>query len=144
MLRFTPAAGAFQLVVIAYVHLPGGERRVVLAHAASALSPSGILFMVGHARRKIRAYHRFVWLGCIAQGLLQLLTVHTRPSVWTRFRSWLRTMHPEQPRSELVVAQALRTSLPEYLAAAADCGDLAKFLTPIRSPDLLRAYEPAA
>ena len=53
VLRFTPAAGAFQLVVIAYVHLPGGERRVVLAHAASALSPSGILFMVGHARRNL-------------------------------------------------------------------------------------------
>jgi hypothetical protein len=97
-----------------------------------------------HVRRKIRAYHRFVQLGCIAQGLLQLLAIQHRPSVWARFRSWLRTMHPEQPPSELVVAQALRTSLPEYLAATADHGDLAKFLAPIRSPDLLRAYEPAA
>lgn len=97
-----------------------------------------------HVRRKIRAYHRFVQLGCIAQGLLQLLAIQHRPSVWARFRSWLRTMHPEQPPSELVVAQALRTSLPEYLAATADHGDLAKFLAPIRSPDLLRAYERAA
>lgn len=97
-----------------------------------------------HVRRKIRAYHRFVQLGCIAQGLLQLLAIEHRPSVWTRFRSWLRTMHPEQPPSELVVAQALRTSLPEYLAPTADPADLAKFLARIRDPDLLRAYERAA
>ena len=116
----------------------------MLSPASVLCAPGGSGHSTPCAGRKIRAYHRFVWLGCIAQGLLQLLTVHYRPSVWARFRSWLRTMHPEQPRSELVVAQALRTSLPEYLAATADCGDLAKFLTPIRSPDLLRAYEPAA
>ena len=47
---FTPAAGAFQLVIIAYLHLPETSRRTVLEHAASALSPGGILFMIGHAR----------------------------------------------------------------------------------------------
>jgi len=47
---FAPAAGAFQLVVIAYLHLPETSRRAVLAHAASALSLGGTLFMVGHAR----------------------------------------------------------------------------------------------
>ncbi|MGB6853615.1 MAG: transposase [Thermoanaerobaculia bacterium] len=95
-------------------------------------------------RRKIDAYHRFVQLGCIAQGLLQLLAIQHRPSVWKRFRSWLRTMHPEQPPSELVVAQALRTSLPEFLADTTDTNDLAKFLARIRSPDILQAYERAA
>jgi len=82
-------------------------------------------------RRKIRAFHRFVQLGCIAQGLLQLLAIEHRASVWAGFRSWLRTMHPEQPPSELRVAQALRTSLPENLAATAECGDLVKFLARI-------------
>jgi hypothetical protein len=53
-------------------------------------------------------------------------------------------MHLEQPPSELVVAQALRTSLPEFLADAADTHDLTKFLAQIRSPDILRAYERAA
>jgi len=95
-------------------------------------------------RRKIAAYHRFVQLGCIAQGLLQLLALEHRPTVWERFRSWLRTMSPEQPPSESVVAQALRTTLPEFLADPAAPSDLVKFLARIRSPDILRAYERAA
>jgi hypothetical protein len=95
-------------------------------------------------RRKIAAYHRFVQLGCIAQGLLQLLALEHRPTVWERFRSWLRTMNPEQPPSESVVAQALRTTLPEFLADPAAPSDLVKFLARIRSPDILRAYERAA
>ena len=95
-------------------------------------------------RRKIAAYHRFVQLGCIAQGLLQLLALEHRPTVWQRFRSWLRTMNPEQPPSESVVAQALRTTLPEFLADPAAPSDLVKFLARIRSPNILRAYERAA
>jgi 2-polyprenyl-3-methyl-5-hydroxy-6-metoxy-1,4-benzoquinol methylase len=47
---FAPAAGAFQLVIIAYLHLPETSLRTVLAHAASALGPGGTLFMIGHAR----------------------------------------------------------------------------------------------
>jgi 2-polyprenyl-3-methyl-5-hydroxy-6-metoxy-1,4-benzoquinol methylase len=47
---FASVAGAFQLVIIAYLHLPGTSRRAVLAHAASALCVGGTLFMVGHAR----------------------------------------------------------------------------------------------
>jgi hypothetical protein len=95
-------------------------------------------------RRKIAAYHRFVQLGCIAQGLLQLLALTHRPTVWQRFRSWLRTMNPQQCPSELVVAQALRTSLPEFLADPAAPRDLVEFLARIRSPDILRTYERAA
>jgi hypothetical protein len=95
-------------------------------------------------RRKLAAYHRFVQLGCIAQGLLQLLALEHRPTVWQRFRSWLRTMNPEQPPSESVVAQALRTTLPEFLADPAAPNDLVKFLARIRNPDILRAYESAA
>jgi len=97
-----------------------------------------------NVRRKIAAYHRFVQLGCIAQGLLQLLALEHRPTVWQRFRSWLRTMNPEQPPSESVVAQALRTTLPEFLADPAAPSGLVKFLARIRSPDILRAYERAA
>ncbi len=95
-------------------------------------------------RRKIGAYHRFVQLGCIAQGLLQLLAIEERPGVWQHFRSWLRTMNPDLPPSELVVIQALRTSLPEFLADSRAPADLVKFLAQIRSPDILRAYESAA
>ncbi len=47
---FVPAADAFQLVIIAYLHLPEASRRTVLAHAVSALGRGGTLFMIGHAR----------------------------------------------------------------------------------------------
>lgn len=95
-------------------------------------------------RRKIRAYHRFVQLGCIAQGMLQLLAIEKRKTVWQHFRSWLRTMNLDRPPSELVVVQALRTTLPQFLEDPLAPVDLAKFLARIRSPDILRAYERAA
>jgi len=47
---FIPAPAAFQLVIIAYLHLPEADRRTVLAHAAGALGAGGTLFMIGHAR----------------------------------------------------------------------------------------------
>ena len=68
-----------------------------------------------HVRRKLAAYHRYVQLGCIAQGLLQYLALYFRRDVWAHFRSWLRTMNPAQPPSEAVVAQALRNTFPEFL-----------------------------
>lgn len=95
-------------------------------------------------RRKMSTYHRFVQLACIAQGLLKLLAIEERTTVWRRFRSWLRTMNPELPPSELVVIQALRTTLPEFLADPRAPADLVEFLAQIRSPDILRAYESAA
>lgn len=79
-------------------------------------------------RRKLRAYHNYVQLGCIAQGLLQYLAITARVTVWESFRSWLRTMRPGLPPSELVVAHALRSSLPQFLAAATFEPTLAKFL----------------
>jgi hypothetical protein len=79
-------------------------------------------------RRKLAAYHRYVQLGCIAQGLLQYLALSYGTTVWQLFRSWLRTMHRDRPPSELVVAHALRTSLPEFLAAGPADPVLAKFL----------------
>ena len=79
-------------------------------------------------RRKMDAYHRYVQLGCIAQGLLQNLSLNFRKQVWRHFRSWMRTMKPTKPPSEAVVAQALRSSLPEFLTRAPDTHDLKKFV----------------
>ena len=83
-------------------------------------------------RRKLDAYHRYVLLGCIAQGLLQYLALYFRVEVWRQFRSWLRTMNPAQPPSEAVVAQALRNTLPAFLAADPDEHDLKKFILDLR------------
>lgn len=78
--------------------------------------------------RKLAAYHRYVQLGCIAQGLLQYLALSFRVQVWAHFRSWLRTMKPAQPPSEAVVAQALRNTLPEFLLNNPEEHDLKKFI----------------
>ncbi|MGH2669708.1 MAG: transposase, partial [bacterium] len=59
-------------------------------------------------RRKMNAYHLHVQLGCIAQGLLLHLAINHGSVVWKHFRSWLRTMNPSMPPSELVVASSLR------------------------------------
>lgn len=79
-------------------------------------------------RRKLDTYHRYVQLGCIAQGLLQYLSISCTTAVWKLFRSWLRTMDPTRPPSELVVAHALRTSLSDFLAAGSQDPVLMKFL----------------
>ena len=52
-------------------------------------------------RRKLRAYHVHVQLGCMAQGLLQHLSINQSAQVYHFFRSWLRTMNPAMPPSEL-------------------------------------------
>jgi hypothetical protein len=78
--------------------------------------------------RKLDAYHRYIQLGCIAQGLLQHLAINFREDVWATFRGWLRTMKPDLVPSELVVAHALRASLPEFLLDPSSETELKKFI----------------
>ena len=87
-------------------------------------------------RNKVAAYHRYVQLGCIAQGLLQYLSVKLGSQVWQHFKSWLRTMKTDQAPSEMVVAQALRASLPNFLATMHGTHELEKFL--VENADLSR------
>ncbi len=47
---FRPAEAAYDLVLIAYLHLPAEELAEVLARAAAAVAPSGSLVIVGHDR----------------------------------------------------------------------------------------------
>ena len=86
-------------------------------------------------RRKLRAYHVYVQLGCIAQGLLQHLAINHTAEVWRCFRSWLRTMNPAMPPSELIVASALRTTLTAFLAVPALAPDLTKIMAKYRRHD---------
>lgn len=79
-------------------------------------------------RRKIAAYHAHIQLGVIAQGLLQVLALHCTAAVWKRFGSWLRTIRPDILPSELVVAIALRHSLPVFLADSPPSHSLTKFI----------------
>jgi hypothetical protein len=86
-------------------------------------------------KRKLKAYHVYVQLACIVQGLLQHLALNCASRVWTQFRSWLRTMNTHKPPSELVVAYALRHSLLEFLAGAPDDHKLKKILIDNMDPN---------
>jgi len=95
--------------------------------------------------RKIRAYHAYVQLACIAQGILLYLSVNHSALVWDSFRSWLRTMNPLQPPSELVVAHALRSEAPEFLVGPACDPTIKKILDQYRrQPDVRASREAVA
>ena len=48
LLDYRPRAATFDLVLVAYLHLPPAQRRTVLAAAVDALAPGGLVLVVGH------------------------------------------------------------------------------------------------
>jgi len=46
--QWSPEPSRYDLVLIAYLHLPAAQRHLVLSHAASALASGGVLVVVGH------------------------------------------------------------------------------------------------
>jgi hypothetical protein len=95
-------------------------------------------------RRKLHAYHVFIHAGIICQGLLQYLAVAFPGLVWNSFGSWLRTIRPGIPPSELVVATALRQSLPEFLLNGTQTSIFAKFITERQDANKMPAFRLAA
>jgi hypothetical protein len=101
---------------------PGGNQH--LHHATDAYREV--------VRRKVLAYHRYLQVGCIAQGLLLHLSLNYTAEVWHAFRSWLRTMNPGLPPLELVVAHALRSGIPGFFASRLLEPSMKKILSPFR------------
>ena len=95
-------------------------------------------------KRKLHAYHVFIQAGIICQGLLQYLAVAHPRLVWNSFGSWLRTIRPGIPPSELVVATALRQSLPEFLLDTPQSSIYAKFVTERQDTNKMKAFRLAA
>ena len=87
-------------------------------------------------RRKVGAYHAYLQIGCIAQGLLLHLSLNHTAEVWRNFQSWLRTMSPLLPPSELVVAHALRVGLPGFFPSAGAGPEMEKILAAYALPSL--------
>jgi len=79
-------------------------------------------------RRKLAAYHRFIQIGLIAQGLLQYLSAISPRLVWQSFGPWLRTIRPGVPPTEFVTSAALRYSFPDFLAASPADDSFTKFM----------------
>lgn len=87
-----------------------------------------------HIRRKLAAYERHIQLGLIAQGLLQYLGLSFRRVTWCNFHSYIRTVSPQKPPSEWVVAHALRHTWPDFLRGSVQSAILKKFLAKKISP----------
>ena len=79
-------------------------------------------------RRKLAAYHRFIQIALIVQGVLQCIATTAPALVWSSFGSWLCTIRPGIPPSELVMMIALRNSLPDFLITSGPGQLLRKFL----------------
>jgi len=94
--------------------------------------------------RKMDAYHRYVQLACIAQGLLLHLAINFRQRVWHNFKSWLRTMDQSATPTEFVVVQALKNSLPEFLLDKLPGDDEKKFILDRADPDRIPGIVHAA
>jgi hypothetical protein len=78
--------------------------------------------------RKLNAYHLFIQLGLIAQGLMQYLSLHCSELVWQNFGTWLRTVRDQTLPSEKVVATALTRTYFVFLIDKAKCCIFKKFL----------------
>ena len=66
---------------------------------------------------------------------MQYLAVFHHRAVWRFFGSWLRTANRAAAPSELVVAHALRNSLPDSLLSLPSSDALKKFLAPKLAPE---------
>ena len=95
-------------------------------------------------KRKLRAYHLFIQAGLIAQGLLQYLAVVSPQLVWESFGSWLRTIRPGIPPSELVVATALRQRLPQFLLDIPEANIFTKFILDRQDQDKIELFRMTA
>ena len=79
-------------------------------------------------RRKMTAYHVFLFAGVVAQGLMHYLSSCHLDTVWYSFGSWLRTIRKGVAPSEMVVTMALRNTLSEFLSVFSGSNTMAKFI----------------
>lgn len=79
-------------------------------------------------RRKLDAYHRFIQMGLIAQGIMCALATTVPELVLGAFGSYFRTIRPGIAPSEAMVAISLQNTLPYLFADNFSEPILTKFL----------------
>ena len=94
-------------------------------------------------KRKLNAFHVFVFAGIVSQGLLHYLASGYPKLVWRSFGSWLRTIRPGIAPSELVVSMALRNTFPEFLLANSHSHNFAKFIAQRQDLDRMDVFHTA-
>ena len=80
-------------------------------------------------RRKLKAYHNFMQIGLIAQGIMILLALTKSQLVWLHFAAWMRSMNLNGIPAEWVVAQSLRNALPGFMKGGLKNNVWAKFIS---------------
>jgi SAM-dependent methyltransferase len=53
LLEWQPPEASFDLVLLAFIHLPADERRLVYGRAAAAVAPGGTFLVIGHDRTNL-------------------------------------------------------------------------------------------
>jgi len=79
-------------------------------------------------RRKIHAYHVFMFMGVVAQGLMQYLSACYSELVVASFGSWLCTTRKDVSPSELMVRTAMQNTLADFLSVRHKANNWAKFI----------------
>jgi hypothetical protein len=82
--------------------------------------------------------------GVITQGLLQYHSVEFPKQVWDSFDSWLRTIRPGIPPSELVVGNVMRETISDFLLSCAKTNSLAKSIVETQDTDNPRMFRLAS
>ena len=85
-------------------------------------------------RRKLGAYHNFMQIGAIAQGIMALLALTKSRLVWTNYKSWMRTMNQNGVPSEWVVSESLANTLEAFLRDGLKNNIWAKFMRQMADP----------
>lgn len=79
-------------------------------------------------RRKLDAYHRFIQLGLIAQGIMCVLATTVPELVYKSFGSYFRTIRPGIAPSEAMVSISLKNTLPHLFEDNSPAAILTKFI----------------
>lgn len=79
-------------------------------------------------RRKTHAYHVFMFMGVVSQGLMQYLSACYTELVMASFGSWLRTIRKDVSPSELIVRTAMQNTLTEFLPVCSKTNNWAIFI----------------
>jgi len=108
--EYQPAAGAYDLVLIAYLHLVAEQISRVLHAAAAAVAPGGRLLLVGHDRANVTEG---------VGGPQDPAVLHTVEAV-TSALGGLRVERAEQARRSVEVEGAPRSAIDTLVLATRD------------------------